>query len=224
MIMRYIHEDTGGRILLEEFSEEIEDGRCWMADEEKRRNPDGEKRTIMVPLPCRLACQADVGGAGSRLMKRVIIHTDGGCKGNPGPGGYGVVMVCGRHRKELAAGYRLTTNNRMELRAAIAALEMLSEPCEVELHSDSKYLIDAVSKKWIEGWKKRGWQTADKKPVKNQDLWLRLIAAIGQHKVDWRWVKGHAGHAENERCDELANIAVAGRDLTEDTGFEATRN
>lgn len=222
--MRYIHEDTGGRILLEEFSEEIEDGRWWMADEEKRRNPDGEKRTMMVPLPCRLACQADVGGAGSRLMKRVIIHTDGGCKGNPGPGGYGVVMVCGRHRKELAAGYRLTTNNRMELRAAIAALEMLSEPCEVELHSDSKYLIDAISKKWIEGWKKRGWQTADKKPVKNQDLWLRLIAAIGQHKVDWRWVKGHAGHAENERCDELANIAVAGRDLTEDTGFEATRN
>lgn len=133
-------------------------------------------------------------------------------------------MVCGRHRKELAAGYRLTTNNRMELRAAIAALELLSEPCEVELHSDSKYLIDAVSKKWIDGWKKRGWQTADKKPVKNQDLWLRLVAAIGQHKVDWRWVKGHAGHVENERCDELANLAVAGRDLAEDAGFEATRN
>ncbi len=154
-------------------------------------------------------------------MKRVIIHTDGGCKGNPGPGGYGSVMVCGKHRMELSAGYRLTTNNRMELRAAIAALESLNEPCEVELHSDSKYLIDAISKKWIEGWKKRGWQTADKKPVKNQDLWLLLLAAIGSHKIDWRWVKGHAGHAENERCDELANIAVAGRNLMEDAGFEA---
>ena len=119
-------------------------------------------------------------------------------------------MVCGKHRKELSAGYRLTTNNRMELRAAIAALEDLKEPCEVELHSDSKYLIDAISKKWIDGWKKRGWKTAAKEPVKNQDLWLLLLAAIGPHKIDWRWVKGHAGHEENERCDELANIAVAG--------------
>ncbi len=168
------------------------------------------------------------GGAGlphlSRLMKRVIIHTDGGCKGNPGPGGFGVVMVCGKHRKELAVGYRLTTNNRMELRAAIAALQMLSEPCEVELHSDSKYLIDAISKKWIDGWKKKGWLTADKKPVKNQDLWLLLLAAAAPHKIDWRWVKGHAGHVENERCDELGNIAVAGRNLLEDSGFEASRS
>ncbi len=156
-------------------------------------------------------------------MKRVIIHTDGGCKGNPGPGGYGAVMVCGKHRKELSAGYRLTTNNRMELRAAIAALEDLKEPCEVELHSDSKYLIDAISKKWIDGWKKRGWKTAAKEPVKNQDLWLLLLAAIGPHKIDWRWVKGHAGHEENERCDELANIAVAGKNLQEDSGFEAAR-
>lgn len=152
-------------------------------------------------------------------MKRVIIHTDGGCKGNPGPGGYGAVLVSGKHRKELSAGYRLTTNNRMELRAAIAALEALSEPCEVELHSDSKYLIDAISKKWIDGWKKRGWQTADKKPVKNKDLWLRLLVAMTPHKIDWRWVKGHAGHKENERCDELGNIAVAGKDLREDEGF-----
>jgi ribonuclease HI len=132
-------------------------------------------------------------------------------------------MVCGKHRMELSAGYRLTTNNRMELRAAIAALEALSEPCEIVLHSDSKYLIDAISKKWIDGWKKRGWLTADKKPVKNQDLWLLLIAAIGSHKIDWRWVKGHAGHAENERCDELANIAVAQRILEDDIGFEASR-
>jgi ribonuclease HI len=156
-------------------------------------------------------------------MKRVIIHTDGGCKGNPGPGGYGAVMVCGKHRKELSAGYRMTTNNRMELRAAIAALRTLSEPCEVELHSDSKYLIDAVSKKWIDGWVKRGWKTSAKEPVKNQDLWLELLDASVGHKIHWRWVKGHAGHTENERCDELANTAVAEKQLQEDSGFETTR-
>ena len=152
-------------------------------------------------------------------MKRVIIHTDGGCKGNPGPGGYGAVMVCGGHRKELSAGYRLTTNNRMELRAAIAALELLREPCEVELHSDSKYVIDALSKHWIAGWQKRGWQTAAKQPVKNKDLWLRLLAALATHKMHYHWVKGHAGHAENERCDALANLAVNRPGLLEDAGF-----
>ncbi|MEY4245459.1 MAG: ribonuclease [Verrucomicrobiota bacterium] len=156
-------------------------------------------------------------------MKRVMIHTDGGCKGNPGPGGFGVVMTSGGHRKEVSAGFRMTTNNRMELRAAIAALELLKEACEVELHSDSKYLIDAISKNWIVGWQKRGWQTSDKKPVKNQDLWLQLLAAIRPHKIEWRWVKGHAGHAENERCDELANHAVASKNLIEDIGFEASR-
>jgi ribonuclease HI len=154
-------------------------------------------------------------------MKRVVIHTDGGCKGNPGPGGYGVVMMSGPHRRELSCGYRLTTNNRMELRAAIAALESLNEPCAVELHSDSKYLIDAISKKWIDGWQKRGWRTAAKQPVKNQDLWLRLLAAIGAHRIDWRWVKGHAGNVENERCDELGNLAVAAPGLLEDVGFQA---
>ena len=154
-------------------------------------------------------------------MKRVVIHTDGGCKGNPGPGGYGAVLVSGTHRKELAAGYRLTTNNRMELRAAIAALELLNEPCEVDLHSDSKYIIDALTKKWIAGWQQRGWQTAAKQPVKNRDLWLRLLAAIAPHKIRWHWVKGHAGHAENERCDVLANAAARGAVLLADAGFEA---
>ena len=152
-------------------------------------------------------------------MKRVIIHTDGACKGNPGPGGYGAVLVCGSHRKELAAGYRQTTNNRMELRAAIAALELLTEPCEVELHSDSKYLVQAIAKKWLQGWQRRGWLTSDKQPVKNQDLWLALMAAMAPHKIQWLWVKGHAGNAENERCDELANHAVAATDLIEDRGF-----
>lgn len=157
------------------------------------------------------------------FLRRVIIHTDGACKGNPGPGAYGAVLVSGRHRKEISGGYRLTTNNRMELRGAIAALELLSEPCEVELHSDSKYLVQAITEKWLDGWKRRGWMTSDKKPVKNQDLWLRLMAAMAPHRIDWRWVKGHAGHAENERCDELANLAVAGKELQEDPGFEATR-
>jgi ribonuclease HI len=152
-------------------------------------------------------------------MKRVIIHTDGACKGNPGPGAYGAVLVCGRHRKELSAAYRLTTNNRMELRAAIAALGLLTEPCEVEVHSDSKYLVHAITRKWLTGWQRRGWLTSDKKPVKNRDLWLLLMAAMTPHRIQWQWVKGHAGHAENERCDELANLAVAGKHLLEDAGF-----
>jgi ribonuclease HI len=152
-------------------------------------------------------------------MKRVIIHTDGACKGNPGPGAFGAVLVFGKHRKEISGGYQLTTNNRMELRAAIAALKLLSEPCEVELHSDSKYLVQAISEKWIDGWKRRGWVTADKKPVKNQDLWQELLAVMAPHKIDWRWVKGHAGHRENERCDELANLCVAAGNLQADTGF-----
>jgi ribonuclease HI len=152
-------------------------------------------------------------------MKRVTIHTDGGCKGNPGPGGYGAVLVSGKHRKEISAGYRLTTNNRMELRAAIAAIELLTQPCEVELHSDSKYIIDAMTKNWLAGWQRRGWKTAANQPVKNRDLWTRLMAATAPHRMDWRWVKGHAGHAENERCDELANLAVKGRHLLDDDGF-----
>jgi ribonuclease HI len=154
-------------------------------------------------------------------VKRVLIHTDGGCKGNPGPGGYGAVLVCGAHRLELSAGYRLTTNNRMELRAAIAALECLKQPCEVELLSDSKYVIDAMTKKWIAGWQRRGWKTASNQPVKNRDLWLRLVAAGSSHRIHWRWIKGHAGHVENERCDDLANLAIQSPGLLDDEGFEA---
>lgn len=155
----------------------------------------------------------------SAALKQVIIHTDGGCKGNPGPGGYGAVLVAGSHRKELSAGFRHTTNNRMELRAAIAALELLNQPCEIEVHSDSKYLVDAMTKRWTDGWKKRGWVTAGKTPVKNKDLWIRLLAAAQMHRVSWHWVKGHAGHRENERCDTLANLAVASGKWVEDEGF-----
>ena len=156
---------------------------------------------------------------GESSRKHVVIHTDGGCKGNPGPGGYGAVLVCGRHRKELSEGYRLTTNNRMELRAVIAALEVLKQPCTVDVHSDSKYIIDALTKNWIAGWRKRGWLTANREPVKNRDLWLRLLAAAQPHRVRWHWLKGHAGHRENERCDTLANAAIAKPRLLEDEGF-----
>ena len=134
---------------------------------------------------------------------QVTIYTDGACSGNPGPGGYGVILVAGRHRKELKGGVPDTTNNRMELMAAIAALEALTRPCEVELHTDSQYLRLGVTE-WLKGWKLNGWRTSAKKPVKNEDLWRRLDEVAQRHRIDWRWVKGHAGHDENERADELA--------------------
>ena len=141
-------------------------------------------------------------------MSHVIIHTDGACKGNPGPGGWGAVLQAGGgHEKELWGGEPNTTNNRMELMAAIMALEALKRPCRVELHTDSKYVMQGVTE-WIHGWKARGWKTADKKPVKNEDLWKRLDAARARHEVHWRWVKGHAGHVLNERADALANRGV----------------
>ena len=139
----------------------------------------------------------------------VIIHTDGACKGNPGPGGWGAVLHAGGgHEKELWGGEPNTTNNRMELMAAIMALEALKRPCKVELHTDSKYVMQGITE-WMRGWKARGWLTADKKPVKNADLWQRLDAARTRHDVKWRWVKGHAGHELNERADQLANRGVA---------------
>jgi ribonuclease HI len=138
----------------------------------------------------------------------VIIHTDGACSGNPGPGGWGAILTSGAHEKELKGGEAHTTNNRMELMGAIEALEALKKPSTVELHTDSKYVHDGISK-WIHGWKRNGWKTADKKPVKNMDLWQRLDSAIQRHHVHWRWVKGHAGHEMNERADRLAVAAIA---------------
>jgi ribonuclease HI len=133
----------------------------------------------------------------------VVIYTDGACSGNPGPGGWGAVMLHGQSRKEICGGEAGTTNNRMELMAAIQALEALKKPCKVELHTDSTYVMKGISE-WIHGWKRRGWRTADGKPVKNDDLWRRLDEARSRHDVSWRWVKGHAGHELNERADELA--------------------
>ena len=138
----------------------------------------------------------------------VEIFTDGACSGNPGPGGWGTILRMGEKERELSGGEAATTNNRMELMAAIAGLEALQRPCRVRLTTDSKYVLDGATK-WIKGWKKNGWKTADKKPVKNVDLWQRLDTAHALHKVDWRWVKGHSGHAENERVDELARAAIA---------------
>jgi ribonuclease HI len=138
----------------------------------------------------------------------VVVYTDGACSGNPGPGGWGAILISGAHRKELSGGEAGTTNNRMELLAAISALEALKAPSRVELHTDSKYVQDGIGK-WIHGWKKNGWKTAAKTPVKNAELWQRLDAARNRHEVDWRWVKGHAGHVENERADELAREGMA---------------
>ncbi|HSR80308.1 MAG TPA: ribonuclease HI [Hyphomicrobiaceae bacterium] len=134
---------------------------------------------------------------------QVTIYTDGACSGNPGPGGWGAVLISGPHRKEICGGEAQTTNNRMELAAAIAALDALKKPSRVDLHSDSEYLRNGISV-WIEGWKRNGWRTSAKQPVKNVELWQRLDAARQRHEVDWHWVRGHAGHTENERADELA--------------------
>ncbi|HZJ11874.1 MAG TPA: ribonuclease HI [Methyloceanibacter sp.] len=134
---------------------------------------------------------------------KVIIHTDGACSGNPGPGGWGVILEGGAHRKELKGGEPLTTNNRMELTAAIEALEALKAPSEVDLYTDSNYLRGGITS-WIKGWKKNGWRTADRKPVKNVELWERLEKASSRHTVRWHWVKGHVGHDANERADALA--------------------
>ncbi len=140
-------------------------------------------------------------------MKKVVIHTDGGCAGNPGPGGWAAVLECGGRVKELSGGEPATTNNRMELLAAIRALEALNVACEVELFTDSNYVRDGITK-WMKSWKARAWVTSQKQPVKNVDLWKALDAAASRHKVEWKWLRGHSGHEGNERCDEMATAAI----------------
>lgn len=143
------------------------------------------------------------------MKKTVKIFTDGACSGNPGAGGWGAILRYGEHEKELSGGERNTTNNRMELSAVISALSALKEPCKVILTTDSKYVVDSVTKGWVYGWKKKGWIKSDKKPALNIDLWEKLLPLLEFHEVEWVWVKGHAGHAENERCDELAVLAAS---------------
>lgn len=152
-------------------------------------------------------------------MKKIDIFTDGACSGNPGPGGYGAVLKYGGVVKELSAGYKNTTNNRMELLAVIAALSLLKEACDVTIYSDSKYVVDAINKGWVYGWKKKNWIKSDNKPALNVDLWQRLLPFLQTHAIEFVWVKGHAGHAENERCDTLAVAAYNSEDLLVDEGF-----
>jgi ribonuclease HI len=142
-------------------------------------------------------------------LKTVVVYTDGACSGNPGPGGWAAVISYNGHERELSGGERTTTNNRMELQAAIAALQKLNEPCAVHLHTDSKYVVQAFNERWIAGWQRRGWMTSAKKPVANRDLWEQLIELTAVHQVEWNWVRGHSDDALNERCDRLA---VAQRD------------
>ena len=155
---------------------------------------------------------------------KVTVYTDGSSRGNPGPGGYGTLLFYTdqygeTHKLELSGGYKKTTNNRMELMGVISAFEALNRPCDVDVYSDSQYVVNAFEKHWIEGWVKRGWKTASKEPVKNVDLWCRLLQALGPHDVRFHWVKGHAGHEHNERCDELATLAADESPNLIDEGF-----
>ena len=153
-------------------------------------------------------------------MKEVDIYTDGACRGNPGPGGWGAWLVAGEHERELCGGESLTTNNRMELTAAIEALAALKRECRVQLYTDSQYVRNGITE-WLPQWKKRGWKTADRKPVKNADLWVRLEQEIARHEVHWHWVRGHSGHEGNERADALANRGL--EDERKESGREGKR-
>ena len=149
-------------------------------------------------------------------MKKVEIFTDGACSGNPGPGGYGVILRSNNHIKELSAGYKKTTNNRMELRAVIAGLRALKEKCNVKIYSDSKYIVDAIQKGWANRWEKNNWYRNKNEKALNPDLWRVLLDLLSEHQVEFIWVRGHAGHPENERCDKLAVTAAAGKNLLKD--------
>jgi len=153
------------------------------------------------------------------MQKEVEIFTDGSCLGNPGPGGYGAVLKYKDNTKELSQGYQLTTNNRMEMLATIVALKSLKEACQVTLTTDSQYVRQGITQ-WITKWQKNNWRTASKQPVKNVDLWKQLHEQNQRHKVNWQWVKGHSGHPENERCDDLARQAAEGSDLLQDIGYK----
>lgn len=153
-------------------------------------------------------------------LKAVTIYSDGACSGNPGPGGYGAILVYGDKRRELSQGYTRTTNNRMEMLGVIAALESLRYSCEVTVVTDSKYVVDAVTKRWVHGWRAKNWRKSTGEPALNVDLWIRMLELLETHKVSFQWVRGHAGHAENERCDELAVAAAKSGDLLPDEGYK----
>ncbi len=152
------------------------------------------------------------------MTKQVSIYTDGACSGNPGPGGFGVILTCDGAEKEVSRGFKSTTNNRMELMAVVTGLEMLKFPCDVTLYSDSKYVVDSIAKGWVYSWQQNGWRKADKKPALNVDLWQKLLPLLETHNVTFVWLKGHAGHEFNERCDALAVAAYSAENLEIDPG------
>ncbi len=154
-------------------------------------------------------------------MKKIELYTDGACSGNPGKGGFGVVLKYNDIEKTISKGYELTTNNRMELTAVITGLSLLKYPCDVTVYSDSKYVVDAINRKWLDGWRQKGWKKADGKPALNSDLWRRLVPLLEMHKVNFVWVKGHDGHKYNEICDRLAVEAYNGTNLETDEGMDA---
>ena len=154
------------------------------------------------------------------MMKAVKIFTDGGCLGNPGPGGYAAILTYGDHKKEISGGYKLTTNNRMELMACIKGLEALKYPCEVTITSDSKYVVDGISKGWAKNWQKNNWRRSNKEKAENIDLWEKLLSLSGYHVTHFVWVRGHDGHEENERCDQLAKEAATAEYLEIDLGYK----
>ena len=168
--------------------------------------------------PVTFEDENNAAGVGGR--KKVEIYTDGACTGNPGPGGYGVILAYGDKRRELSAGYRRTTNNRMEIMAAIAGLEALKYPCDVTLYSDSQYVVNSISKGWAKRWRANGWMRNKAEEAINPDLWQILLDLCDKHSVTFSWVRGHAGHAENERCDRLSVAAAGGKDLLIDEGYE----
>ncbi|MBC7263632.1 MAG: ribonuclease HI [Chloroflexi bacterium] len=159
----------------------------------------------------------------NKELKRVVIYTDGACLGNPGPGGYGVVLLYGKHRKELSGGFRLTTNNRMEIMAAIVGLSALKERCKVTLYTDSQYLADAMMEGWAKRWKSNGWRRNKREKALNADLWDKLLNLCEQHDVEFVWIRGHNGNPENERCDKLSMQAAAQENLPPDMGYEHER-
>ena len=158
--------------------------------------------------------------SGENSLKKVDIYTDGGALGNPGRGGYAAILVHGGHKKEISGGYQHTTNNRMEMTACIKALEMLKYPCKITLYSDSKYLVDGVTKGWAKRWRSNGWKRNKKDMAENIDLWQKLLELIEPHDIEFQWVKGHSGHPENERCDELVKLAAGQDSLPEDEGYK----
>ena len=163
--------------------------------------------TALATLALKKPCRSVMSEATEAEQKRIEIYADGACSGNPGPGGWGAVLRFQGKEKEISGGNRSTTNNQMELQAAIEALKALKEHCVVDLYTDSQYLRQGITQ-WIHNWKKNGWKTADKKPVKNQELWVELDDLVKKHAIEWHWLKGHAGHPENERCDELARTEI----------------